>query len=258
MRILLLLSFLIFLGMKPKEKKSTILRSFYTEMKALEKPLKVDVFAAVNSTILSTTSSSFNVTIPATTVNNLLVIGIYTLNNPAINLSSISDNGGNTYATTSSVTSGTNTFKIIMAYAVQTASATTVTITHAGSINSEVAINEYSGGYTTNAAVHNQTQTGSGNSANLSVSTMTLTGDGLVVACLGKDYSPGGQLTSGSNYTLYGTPDASRMSLQHRLVATTSETAPANASFSQNWVEIAIGFKAVLPQRGIRLSAFKP
>lgn len=251
---------------KQDENKLLIYRSFYSEMKSLEKPVEVTNSSVVIQSAGNTAANTSvcQVTISSSTAKSLVVVGVYLLSSASQNLTSVTDNVGNTYVLSSAVNSPSgNQYKIFMAYGVQIISgATTVSATcdnGTGSIG--VCVIEYRNMALTNTLAFDVSATATGTSASASVSTMTPQyANQLVVSVVGKDWGAGGVLTSGSNYIVYISPPSwtDRMSMSHRLLATTSETAPTTISFSQTWAEIAMSFKLKPFTKAFRNSGINP
>lgn len=220
-------------------------RSFYAEMKSLEKPERVTAAAAVQTANNQVEpGSSLNVTISSTTAGNLLIVSVAV--DPSITVSSVTDNQSSSYTVGSSVSNGGGgSFKVYQAYAVANAGVTTVTITASGSGSINAIVDEYSG--TATSSVNDVRATNSGTGTSLSVS-LTPSASGKLIVCtlLGPLATT---WTAGSGYTLYGVLNylgvSEIMRTQYKLSGTTSETAPATINgwvAEEGWAEIATAF----------------
>lgn len=243
MRSLIILLFgSLFLGASyPEVNHTTIFyRSFYSEMKALEKPAKVNAFGAVQTANNTNGigSSTVSVTITSSTANNLIVVGIRTTT--AVTVSSVTDNASNTYAVSSNVDIGGN--RIYQAYGIQTTGgATSVTVTVSANASTSAIVNEYSGfsSGNTNATAYDGVATGTGTGTSLSTSTLTPTASGALIVCTMR--ANGGSLAAGSGYTAYGII-GTITGMQYKLSSGASETCPATAS-SGDWGIIGMAFR---------------
>lgn len=111
--------------------------------------------ALVQSVIINPTGNTVeNITISPTGTGNLIVVPVVNDNNPACNITGITDNAGNTYVQVPGVASSTSdppfTITTDIWYAIDSISgATTVTVTFDNPDNGVICINEYSGVVTT-------------------------------------------------------------------------------------------------------------
>ena len=246
MKKLIYILLIFVFGFKSEKKTPVKYRSFYIEMKRLEKPERVTAFAAVQTSSQTVTGSvtSATITLAATSVNNLVVVHIFLLT-AAITVTSVTDNGSNTYEVGSALAhpAGVNVYQ---AYGVQTTSSTTVTINFSGTTSVRRGADEYSGftggGAINNANVFDVKSTGTGTGTALSVSTFTPAASGELVVASGF-LTSGRTWTAGAGYTLYNGSNPIGMRSQYNLSATTSETAPFTISSSTDWGEIATAFK---------------
>lgn len=244
MRSLFILLFgsLFFGASYPEVTPNTIFyRSFYSEMKSLEKPDKVTAFGAVQTASNSNGlgSSTVSVTITSSTANNLIVVGIRTTT--AVTISSVTDNASNTYAVSSNLDMG-GSLRLYQAYAIQsTGGATSVTVTVSANASINAIVNEYSGfsSGNTNATAYDGVATGTGTSTSLSTSTLTPTASGSLIVCTMR--ANGGSLAAGSGYTAYGII-GTITGMQYKLSSGASETCPATAA-SGDWGIIGMAFK---------------
>lgn len=215
-------------------------------------------FAAVQTTGNSDNLvNSVAVTMTSTGINNLVIIGIYLNNNITTTVTSVTDDKGNTYVVSAALdnSSGFLPYRVYQAYGVQvTGGVTTVTVNLSNSLVNNILViaDEYSGGKTTNATVFNSSTTGQGTGTSLSVSTLTATTGGLIVAFICRDPTSSGTLAAGTGYTIYGyNPSegsgASRSRTQYKLSGAATETAPANLDASGSWSEIATAFIPLVP-----------
>jgi len=237
-------------------------RSFYSEMKALEKPERVTAFAAVQTAQNTGFSvSSRVITVSSTTQNNLVVVTIAIFGTTRT-LSSVTDNAGNTYELGSAVD---NTNRLYQAYGVQTTGgATSITVTISGSATTLACIaDEYSGfaAGNTNTTVNDGRQTGTGTGTSLSVSTLTPTATGRLIVASGIRMADGNTFTAGTDYTEYGNSTGVYAASEYRLSSASTETAPFTISSSGTWCEIANAFKddpAAPTNTGGFFNFFKP
>lgn len=197
-------------------------------------------------------ASSLNITISSTTSGNLLVVSVAV--DPAITVSSVTDNQSSSYTVGSSVTNGGGgSFKIYQAYAIANGGVTQVTVTASGSGSINAIVDEYSGTATSSVSDVRATNSGTGTSTSV---TLSPSGSGklIVATVLGTLATT---WTAGTNYTLYGILDylglSHVMRTEYRLSGTTSETAPATINgwvAEEGWAEIATSFNvAGLPPK---------
>lgn len=190
-----------------------------------------------------TTGNTQNLTISATSVNNLVVVTI-TLRDITETCTSVTDDKGNTYVLSPVVT---NVWRLYQAYGMQVTGGTTViTVNYSSTtVFKQYAVDEYSGftAGATNSTVFDTSQTGSSNSTSLAVSTLTPAATGeLIVASMCADNVVA--FTAGTNYTKYATyPTQETFMSEYRLSSASSETAPATIASSLDWAEIATAFK---------------
>jgi len=213
---------------------------------AIHRPEKVTAAAAVQTASnTGGAGTTISVTVSSTTVGNLVVISflIWKSGGPAPTISSVSDNGSNTYtssATPQNIVS--NDLWLYQYYSKHTTTATSITVTTTGSNDSyQVLANEYSG---VDASVFDDSGTGTGTGTSLSVSGLSPSANGKIIVASAATAATG-SWTAGSGYTLYGNNNVAgiyRLAMEYKLVGTTSETAPITFSSSGDWVEIASSF----------------
>ena len=194
-------------------------------------------------------SNTADVDIPvAITAGSLIVMGISSYG-PSQNVSSITDNRGNTWTHVGSVVRSPGDDTLDVYYAKNAAAgATTVTITMAQVENIGASILEYSGGHTTSPLVANSS--GTGTSSTSTSGSITPGVDGCLILAFGTDQRLATTtVTAGSGYTLrsmHGTADNSVRIYSEEKIQTTS--AATTASFS-------IGTSTTW---GIIIAAFQP
>jgi len=237
MKYLLLILLPLFLGLTPKEESMPLAyRSFYKEMKSLEKPSKVTAFAAVQTVGGSPTGSTITITLSSTGAGNLIVISMFTTEI----VTSITDNVSNTYVIGASV--DYVGYYVYQSYGVQVNGGnTSISVTVANSSTVKYCADEYSGGAATNALCFDVRTTGSGAGTALSVATLTPAATGELIVATG--FNGGNRsYTEGSGYTNYGN-SSSGVRSQYKLSSAATETAPWTLSSSAGWREIASAFK---------------
>lgn len=252
MKKLFYIAFLfLFTGATEKEKQTAVNRSFYYEMKMLEKPDKANAFAAVQTASgVGTGTTDIVVTISSSGSNNLLVVSNWVAT--GISFVSLTDNLGSSYTSSSVTTSGGGgNVSIVQSYAVVASGVTSVTVTFStnvgGAGTAGVIVDEFSGNAT--SSVVDVSSTGSGTGTSLAASTFTPSVSGrLIVATMIGYLANVAGWTAGSGYTLYGQRDYAGypiMRTQYNLSGSTSETAPATVAylFLDEWAEIATAFK---------------
>lgn len=219
-----------FIAFKPIEVGESIVR----------RPERVTAAAAVQTANTSASSTSVVLTVSATVVDNIIIGGVF-IPSTAITLSSVTDDQGNTYATTSALDNAG--LRLYLFYGVQTAGGTTsITATVSSSTTLRIIGNEFSGAETTNATAFDASTTGTGTGTAVSVSTLTPAASGELIVAFGfKDAF--GAWTAGSGYTNYGA-NTQFFQSQYKLSGASTETAPWTIS-SANWGEIAAAFKLV-------------
>lgn len=215
-------------------------------------------FTQVNtSTQASGSTATLNITVTATTQNNLVVVHIK-LASTSRTVNSVTDNVGNTYVVGSNLDNG-STNRLYQAYGVQvTGGATTITVNLSSSTNIRAGADEYSGGKTTNATVFDATQTGTGNSTSLSTATLTNASTGELIVSTG-GLTTAANWTQGSGYTLYNGTGSVTLRSQYKLSGASTETAPCTIDGSaQAWTEIVRSYipNTVAPTN--KGSMFKP
>jgi hypothetical protein len=233
--------------MKPEEKSPIRYRSFYAEMKRLEKPERVTAFAAVQNASNSAAATSYSVTVSSTTANNLLVVLVRVVNTST--LSSVTDNAGNTYSLSFGYIDFSTNTRLYQAYGVQTTGgATSVTITQSTGSGSSAIVNEYSGfaAGNTNATVYDAGVTGTGTGTSISTSTLTPSSTGNLIVCSIRAVGTG--IAAGSGYTIYGTQGATH-AMMYKLSSGSSETCPATCT-SGDWGIIGMSFRDTPPASG--------
>lgn len=195
-------------------------------------------FLQKNSTQGSGTGS-FSITIPAATVNNVLIVNIK-INSAATTVTSVTDNAStpNTYAKAiGPIVSGNTMYQY---YGVQvTGGATTVTVNLSASSTARADVDEFSGGQQTNASVFDvaTSNTGaSGVSASLATPLAPANNGELISASLAPSVTVS-TFVAGTNYTLG--VNQNNLASEYRLSGTTSETAPISWTTSANWILVA-------------------
>jgi hypothetical protein len=252
MKKLFYIAFLfLFTGATEKEKITIAPRSFYAEMKALEKPPKANAFAAVQTASgVGTGTTTIVVNISSSGSNNLLVVSTWI--GTGVTFVSLTDNLSTSYTSSSATTSGgAGNVSIVQSYAVVASGVTSVTVTLSTNVGpagaAGVIVDEFSGNAT--SSVFDVSGTGSGTGTSLATSTFTPSVSGrLIVATIIGYLADIAGWTAGSGYTLYGQRDYSGypiMRTQYNLSGSTSETAPATVSYLvlDEWAEIATAFK---------------
>jgi hypothetical protein len=245
-KILLILLILPFLSFH-KQGVAFTPRSFYAEMKALEKPTKVNAIGFVQSATqtLGFSVTSRTITLSSTsTVNNLVLVhvAIYISLGDAT-ITSVTDDVGNTYQIgTPVVNSG-----ILRVYQVMglqlTGGASVITVTVSPATLIRVGADEYSGfsGAANNAAIYDASASGTGNGTSLSTSTLTSAASGELIVCTGGHASIV-TWTAGSGFTQ--TQSSSGLNSQYNLSGSTSETGPWTVGTSGQWAELISSYKA--------------
>jgi len=235
--------FLLFLftGATEKEKTTIATRSFYAEMKALEKPDRVNAFGFVQaSNFGSVNSNQIVLTVSATTQYNLVVVAIYWRGTEAGTVTAISDNAGNTYEIGTQYTAGHR--KCYLSYGIQTtggATSITIDMSSSGLRVAEAAIFSGFGNASNNTNVFDVRAEATGSSTTPSLSLSPSASGELIVASVMTLI--GGTATAGTDYTLTKSANQ-RIQNEYRLSGTTSETAPMTTT-ATDWNEIAIAFK---------------
>jgi len=245
----LLLIFILcsaFIAFKPSEVAESIVR----------RPEKVTAAAAVQQ-VGSTDgggSTTFNVTVTSTGVNNLVVVTVSTSTSQTI--SSVTDNQSNTYTLSSPVI--VSSLHFYQAYGIQTTGGvTTVTITKSSTSGCRIVVNEFSG--TATSSVYDNQSTGTGTGTSCAVSSFSPGAAGKLVVASVVKASSAEALTAGTSYTTYGTSN-NITSAMYRLSSSTSETAPGSWTTSAAWGEIATSFNlaAAPTNTGGFFNFFKP
>lgn len=198
-------------------------------------------FALVQAvTQITGTAQNPILTITSTGAGNVVIVHIAFANGIAT-VSSVTDNASNTYATGSVFRSGVNS--AYQAYGVQVSGGNTqVTINFSTSVSYVIYAEEYSGGASTNAAINDNSTTGTGSSTSLAVSTLTTAATGELIVSTG-GVASNRTWTQGSGFTLNGS-GARTSSSQYKLSGAASETAPMTISGSNTtWIEIARAYK---------------
>lgn len=206
------------------------------------------VQAAQNS---SASGSSLITTITATTLNNLVVVGVKVAAAAPVTSITVADSAGNTYASAvAMVTYAGNSSRFQMFYGVQKfAGATTVTATLNSGSHSGIRVeaDEYSGAASTNSQAFNAVATTTGliTSGPTAVALSPSAADKLIVAHMGIGGAT--SITIGTGYSLTSISGTSIASGYRLTDATTSETAPFSFTGSSvSWAEIAVAFNGPL------------
>lgn len=182
----------------------------------------------------------------ATTAGNLVVFGLRI--NATMTVSSVTDSAGNAYVLGSSVT---NSQKYQCIYGVQTASATTITITlTGGTIGGWYFFSEFSGAADTNAGVIDVESSATGTTITPSA-TISPSASGKLIVGFASVFNSA-TWTVGSGYTMVGSNSRGR--IEYKLSGTTSETVSFTATTSQAWGAFAKSFNIYSPPA----STFKP
>lgn len=260
----IILSFLLF-SFDEKEPAVIQYRSFYAEMKALEKPERVNAFSRIQGASNSGTSTnSVSVTVSATSTSNLLVVTVWVVATNSI--TGISDNGSNTYGTAQNfVTAGS--YRFAQYYAFQSSSTTSVTVTTSGSTDFVVTAEEFSGftGTPTNAECYDV----SNYKTDLLIPMQSNSISPINTSCLiyASSYTDntsqiiGAGFTAGQNGTIYS---GDYVKNKYKLTSGTSENAPFTGVVDGvSWGVIVTSFKqedavGSFKSKVIRSSSFKP
>lgn len=202
-------------------------------------------FAHVNSTQGSGTGS-ITVTIPTTSVNNLVVLTIRVLS-PTATINSVIDNASTPNLYTKAIgpiVSSELSQRVSQYYGVQVAGGVTqITIAVSASPNVRVNVDEFSGNALTNSSVFDTAGSNidggtATTSASLSQALTPVNAGELIVAGLGP--ASGGNLgtvTQGTGYTI--ATGQTNLSSEYKLSGTTSETAPISWQNNNKWVLVA-------------------
>jgi len=266
------LSLLLFSFEDKKEIKDIQYRSFYSEMKALEKPPKVTAFSTVQTASNQANSANTcSVTISSSGANNLIVVSVLLL--AANSITSITDNVGHTYVLGSTYAVATF-FTTAHGYGFQTTGGTTsVTVTVSGNTDICVIVDEYSGftGTPTNAECYDTGNAGTTNTAGVSIQTPGFSpiNTGCLIVTSGYELGVAPNLSASSGFThlgtgsYYGTP---YFSSYYKLSGTMSEDGKilnpdAYTGYSYVFAKSFKQENATPPPsagKAIRSSSFKP
>lgn len=205
------------------------------------------VQTATQSSSGGTASLGVTLASPATQ-GNLVVVHVRIVGTASV--TSVTDDKGNTYVIGSALGLPTANQSLYQAYGVQvTGGATTITVTLSTSIAVRLGADEYSGTAASNAAVADQSSTGTGSGSSLAVSSFSPSATGLlIVACGNIAASP--TWTAGSGYVLASGSGSVAMRSQYKLSGAASETAPMTTSLSTEWAEIARSYKLAASPHG--------
>lgn len=189
------------------------------------------------------TSAITNVITPssAITAGNLVVVNVR-LSTGGLNINSVTDNKGNTYAQAATSTLlGSTTANQYQYYGVQiTGGATTVTVTLNISGTSRAVMDEYSGGASTNASVFDKSsiRVSSTMATSATVTSFSPTSAGeLIVAGLMLSTAVTA-ITAGAGYIIANNVETT-IGTQYNLSSSTTETAPISWTSTSTWTELA-------------------
>ncbi len=252
--IISILSIFFFTGAtkSPEETRHVWHRSFYAEMKGLEKkPERVTAFSAVQTaTNVTYSGTTCSVTTSSTSSNNILVVHIFILSTNSF--TSVTDNQSNTYAVSKNEVMLAS-YRMVQAYGVQTTGGvTTVTVTVGSATDFVVVVDEFSGLTGTPTNAENYDTVGS-NGAGGELYTnpfalgtaITPVQSGCLISVLVMNLGAY-TYTAGTGYTMYGTgiySGGAYLRSMYKLSSSTSETVPWSTSNDYYAYMIAVSIK---------------
>jgi hypothetical protein len=167
-------------------------------------------------------ATSLAITVPATTINNLVVINMKF--NGAVSNISVTDNASTPNKYYMASPGGSSTIICYQFYGVQiTGGATTITISWTTSQAARITVDEFSGGVADNATVLYKAAVANGNSQSASVTAITIPATGFLVSA-GVGLTSASGIAAGSGYTLATTQ--TNQSTEYKLSGALSETGP--------------------------------
>lgn len=217
-------------------------------------PPKVTAIAAVQTTNDVNTGSDLELCWDSPTTIGTLVIVHIVLSTTARTVTSVEDDGGNTYIIGTAID---NTCRVYQAYGIQDNSANCVIVGLSGLTNFRVGIDEYSGLAATNAAVYDQRSTGTGTGTAMAASTLTPSCTGILIVATGGTGGGTSTWTEGSGFTNFcGAGATTTIQSEYKLSGAATETAPWTLGTSRAWAEIVTSYKTSAPCGGINYSKF--